>query len=256
MKVSILAGGLGTRLTEETTNKPKPMVTIGGQPMLWHIMKLYASFGYNEFVIALGYKGSVIKDYFTHYFNRSNNLTINLKKGEITVHQSDSEDWTVHLLDTGLETATGGRVKKIAEFIGNERFHLTYGDSIGNIDLKALLSVHESNNAHVTVTAVHPPARFGAISIKNGTVTSFAEKPQSRESWINGGFFVVESSAIDYIANDSTAWESYPLEQLAKEKKLFAYEHDTFWQCMDTLRDVKTLEDLWNSSNPPWKIWT
>jgi glucose-1-phosphate cytidylyltransferase len=255
MKVAILAGGLGTRLSEETTVKPKPMVEIGGKPMLWHIMNIYAAYGFKEFVVALGYKGEIIKDYFINYHFRSRSLSVDLKTGAVATHQADGEDWTVHLLDTGTDTNTGGRIKRVAEFIGDEPFMLTYGDGVSNVDIPALLQFHRSQKKLTTMTAVRPPARFGQMVIKDGRVIQFKEKSQIGEGWINGGFFVMEPGITDYIAGDSTSWEFESLEQLADEGQVAAYQHEAFWQCMDTLRDVHNLEKLWLEGNAPWKIW-
>ncbi len=254
MKVAILAGGLGTRLSEETSIKPKPMVEIGGKPILWHIMNTYASFGFQEFVIALGYKGEVIKDYFLNYHHRAHSLTVQLKTGNVTTYTRDVEDWTVHLLDTGYDTQTGGRVKQIAEFIGNERFMLTYGDGVGNINIPALLDFHEKHRKLATLTAVRPPARFGQLAFDGDQVTHFEEKPQAGEGWINGGFFVLEPEVANYIEGNSTYWEREPLVKISSEGQLVAYRHDDFWQCMDTLRDVHLLEKLWQEGTAPWKI--
>ena len=255
MKVVILAGGLGTRLSEETVVKPKPMVEIGGQPMLWHIMKIYASFGFREFVIALGYKGEMIKDYFINYYRRFNNLTVKLGTGDLMVHEAETENWTVHLLDTGLNTQTGGRLLQAAEFIGKEPFMFTYGDGVGNVDLKGLLEYHKSNNKYVTVTAVRPPARFGEVILNGNLVERFEEKPQIGEGWINGGFFVVQPEAVPYISDSQTVWEREPLERLAKDGQLAAFRHPYFWQCMDTLRDVRYLDTLWTENRAPWRLW-
>ncbi len=255
MKVAILAGGLGTRLSEETTVKPKPMVEIGGKPMLWHIMNIYAAYGYKEFVVALGYKGEMIKDYFIHYHNRAHSLTIDLKTGHVAAHEADSEDWTVHLLDTGTDTNTGGRVKQLAEFIGDETFMLTYGDGVCNVNIPALLAFHRAQGRLATLTAVRPPARFGQMVIEDGRVVQFREKPQIGEGWINGGFFVLEPGIKNYIPGDRTAWEFESLEQLAADGQVAAYQHENFWQCMDTVRDVHLLEKLWQEGNAPWKIW-
>lgn len=255
MKVAILAGGLGTRLSEETVVKPKPMVEIGGMPILWHIMQIYAAFGFKEFVVALGYKGEFIKDFFVNYHYRSRNLTVGLKDGNVTVHDRDGEDWIVHLLDTGLETNTGGRVKRVAQFIGDETFMLTYGDGVCNLNITRLLDFHRSQGKLATVTAVRPPARFGGIVFDGELVSHFAEKPQVGEGWINGGFFVLEPKIVDYIADDATLWEGEPMERLAMERQLAAYRHEEFWQCMDTLRDVRHLENLWASGKAPWKVW-
>jgi len=255
MKVVILAGGLGTRLQEETGVKPKPMVEIGGRPILWHIMKIYAAYGFNEFVIALGYKGEVIKNYFLNYRYRTSSLTIELKTGKVTVQDGGCEEWTVHLLDTGLNTQTGGRVKRAAEFIGDEPFMLTYGDGVANVDIKRLLAFHREQGRLATVTAVRPPARFGGLSFDGDLVSKFVEKPQIGEGWINGGFFVLQPGIVDYIEGDSTIFEREPLERLAKERQLAAYRHLGFWQCMDTLRDVRLLNNLWESGDAPWKVW-
>jgi glucose-1-phosphate cytidylyltransferase len=255
MKVAILAGGLGTRLSEETTLKPKPMVEIGGKPVLWHIMKIFSSFGFNEFVIALGYKGEIIKDYFLNYHYQTHSLTVDLKTNQISVLDGDNEPWIVHLLDTGSDTNTGGRVKQVAQFIGNEPFMLTYGDGVANINIPQLLETHRRLKRLATVTAVHPPARFGEILFNQEIVTTFAEKPQLGDSWINGGFFVLEPQVAQYIETNDTLWEGEPMEKLVNEKQLAIYQHDGFWQCMDSIRDVRTLENHWNSGNAPWKIW-
>lgn len=256
MKVAILAGGLGTRLSEETSIKPKPMVEIGGRPILWHIMKTYAFYGFKEFVIALGYKGDVIKDYFINYHHRSHSLSIDLKTGRITTHDQEGDDWTVHLLDTGNDSQTGGRVRQVAEFIGDETFMLTYGDGVCNIDIHRLLNFHRSHGKFATLTAVRPPARFGQMQFDGEKVSHFEEKPQLGEGWINGGFFVLEPAIKDYIASDMQPWEREPMEQLAIEGQLMAYRHNDFWQCMDTLRDVQHLEKFWQEGNAPWKCWS
>jgi glucose-1-phosphate cytidylyltransferase len=255
MKVGILAGGLGTRLAEETVVKPKPMVEIGDKPILWHIMKLYAAYGFSELVIALGYKGEVIKDYFTEYHYRARSLTISLGRGEVVAHDGDSEDWTVHLLDTGLNTLTGGRVKRLAQFIGDETFMLTYGDGVCQVNLKDLLAFHRRHGKLATVTAVRPPARFGRLVFDGDLVARFEEKPQMGEGWINGGFFVLEPGVADYISGDDTIWEREPLERLAAEGQLAAFRLEGFWQCMDTLRDVRLLNQLWRDQQAPWKVW-
>ena len=255
MKVVILAGGLGTRLAEETGIRPKPMVEIGNRPMLWHIMKLYATQGFNDFVVALGYRGEMIKDYFVHYRFWANNLTVSLGSGEICVHDGGCEDWTVHLLDTGANTETGGRTKRAARFVGNETFMVTYGDGVADIDLQELVAFHHSHGKLATVTAVRPPGRFGALEIEGDRVSSFAEKPQVREGRINGGFFVFEPEVAGYIQGDETPLEREPLERLASQGQLMAYCHDRFWQCMDTMRDVRLLNDLWEEGKSPWKVW-
>lgn len=255
MKIGILAGGLGTRLSEETTVKPKPMVEIGGRPILWHIMKIYAAYGFTEFVVALGYKGEIIKDYFVNYRHRMNSLTVALNTGEVTLHESSHEDWVVHLLDTGAETMTGGRIKQMARHIGPETFMLTYGDGVCNVNLNHLLEFHRAHGRLATMTIVRPPARFGSMALEGDQVIRFMEKPQTGEGWINGGFFVLEPGIVDYIEGAETFWEREPMERLAADKQLVAYHHDDFWQCMDTLRDVRLLESLWDSQQAPWKVW-
>jgi glucose-1-phosphate cytidylyltransferase len=255
MKVAILAGGLGTRLAEETTIKPKPMVEIGGKPILWHIMKLYSSFGFHEFVIALGYKGEYIKDYFLNYFYRTHSLTIDIKANQTRIHDGDDDPWVVHLLDTGDNTKTGGRIKQIAKFIGDEPFMLTYGDGVANINIPALLDFHKTRGKLVTLTAVRPAARFGQMVVEDGRVVQFKEKPQIGEGWINGGFFVLQPEIVNYIAGNHTAWEFESLETLAAEGQVVAFQHERFWQCMDTIRDVQSLENHWQTGAAPWKIW-
>lgn len=255
MKVVILAGGFGTRLSEETEIKPKPMVEIGGRPILWHIMKIYAAYGFREFVIALGYKGEMIKNYFLNYHQMNGNLTVHLKNGTVTVEECQAEDWIVHLVDTGNQSETGGRIKRLAPILGNEPFMLTYGDGVANVNLSELIQFHQKNGKLATVTAVRPPARFGGMILENNHVIEFKEKPQIGEGWINGGFFVVEPRVLDYIDGDQTIWEREPIEHLAAENNLAAYRHESFWQCMDTLRDVRALQELWYSANPPWKMW-
>ena len=256
MKVVILAGGAGTRLGEETAVKPKPMVEIGGFPILWHIMKIYSAYGFNEFVLALGYKAWVIKDYFLNFPAWTRNFSICMRSGEIRYHDRPENDWIIHLIDTGYEAQTGGRILRCAEFIGDEPFMLTYGDGVANIDVRALLDFHQRSGKLATLTTVRPPARFGAVTMEDGAVSSFLEKPQSGEGWINGGFFVVEPEARRYIRNGvMTVWEGEPLEGLAHDGQLAAYQHGGFWQAMDTLRDVRLLENLWQSGSPPWKVW-
>jgi len=255
MKVVILAGGFGTRLQEETTVKPKPIVEIGGQPILWHIMNIYAAHGYKEFIVALGYKGEVIKNYFLNYYYLRNSFSIRLNNGHVDVHDSGCEDWIVHLIDTGLRTETGGRIKRLAPWIGNETFMMTYGDGVANINIRELAAFHRRNGKLATVTAVRPPARFGGLSFSGDLVARFEEKTQIGEGWINGGFFVLEPKVLDYIEGDTIAWEREPLERLAEEGQLVAYRHDGFWQCMDTLRDVRLLESLWAKGQAPWKVW-
>jgi len=255
MKAVILCGGLGTRLSEETTLRPKPMVEIGGMPVLWHIMKIYAAHGIREFVLPLGYKGEVIKDFFINYRYRSRSLTVELHKGHVDVHEGDGEDWTVHLLDTGRETQTGGRLKRAAQFIGREPFLATYGDGVTDLNINKLIAFHQKSKSLATVTAVRPPARFGSMVFDGDRVTRFAEKPQAGEGWINGGFFVLEPGIVDYIEGDATLWEQSPMERLAHDGQLLAYRHEGFWQCMDTLRDVRLLESLWTEVKAPWKVW-
>jgi glucose-1-phosphate cytidylyltransferase len=254
MKVGILAGGLGTRLSEETVVKPKPMVEIGGKPLLWHIMRSFADYGFTEFVIGLGYKGELIKDYFINYRKRTCNLTVRLSTGDLMVHNGHSEDWTIHLLDTGVKTQTGGRVKRISQYIGREPFLLTYGDGVSNVNMHRLVEFHRSQGKIATVTAVRPPARFGDLTFDGEMVSAFAEKPQTGEGWINGGFFVLEPEIVNYIDNDDTSFESRPMERLTRENQLMAYRHDDFWQCMDTLRDVHLLENMWAAGNAPWRV--
>ncbi len=255
MKTVILAGGLGTRLAEETEIKPKPLVEIGERPILWHIMKYYAMYGFKEFVIALGYKGDLIKRFFLDQASLQGNLTIDIKTGRFTVHNQVSEDWKVDLVDTGLESNTGGRVARVREYIGNETFMLTYGDGVSNVNLNALIALHKKNKRIVTLTAVRPPARFGGLIFDGDLVEQFTEKPQIGEGWINGGFMVMEPRIFDYIPSDSTNLEVDVLEKLSIEKELVAYRHDDFWQCMDTLRDKRQLENLWQHGKAPWKTW-
>ena len=255
MKVVILAGGLGTRLAEETGVKPKPMVEIGGQPILWHIMNIYAASGYKEFIFALGYKGEVIKNFFLNYYYLRNSFSIHLENGHVDVHGGVRENWLVHLIDTGLHTETGGRIKRLTPWIGNETFMMTYGDGVASINIRELVAFHQRHRKLATVTAVRPPARFGGLSFDEDLVTGFVEKPQIGEGWINGGFFVLEPGVLDYIEGDDTIFERDPLERLAQDGQLVAYRHDDFWQCMDTLRDVRLLESLWQERNAPWKTW-
>ncbi len=256
MKVAILAGGVGSRLSEETEVKPKPMVTIGGKPILWHILKHYSHFGHQDFVIALGYKGEVIKRYFLDYCSLQSNLTVQIRHGQVTREEGEQEDWNVQLVDTGQHTLTGGRIKRLRSQLGNETFLLTWGDGVSNVDLDALLAFHRSHGKFATVTAVRPPARFGKLDLDGDQVTAFTEKPQLGEGWINGAFFVLEPQVFDYIAGDQTQWEREPLEKLAADGQLMAYRHDSFWQCMDTLRDKVLLEKLWSEGEAPWKTWS
>ena len=255
MKVGILAGGFGSRIAEETEIKPKPMVEIGGRPILWHIMMIYAYYGYHDFVIALGYKGEVIKKYMVDYSALHSNLTVHIKNGDVEIHDGPQQDWRVELIDTGIQTQTGGRIKRLAPYLGNETFMLTWGDGVSDINLHELLDFHRSHRKLATLTAVHPPARYGHLELNEGRVTTFNEKPQTKEGWINGAFFVAEPGVFDYIEGDGTVWEREPLENLAKDGQLIAYQHTAFWQCMDTLREKYILEKLWDSPNPPWKIW-
>ena len=254
MKVVILAGGFGTRLSEYTESVPKPMVTIGGRPILWHIMNTYASFGHADFYLALGYKAEVIKDYFIHYRSLNADFTIDLASGDIEAHQVDKVNWKVTLVDTGINSMTGGRVKRMQPFIGDEAFLLTYGDGLSDIDIGALINFHHSHGKMVTVSAVHPNARFGELEMNDNHVISFKEKPQTKQGWINGGYFVVEPEFFDLIEGDATILERFPLEKAAEIGELMAYFHDGFWQCMDTKRDRDHLEEMWSSGIPPWSI--
>ena len=253
MKVAILAGGIGSRLSEETEVKPKPMVEIGGKPILWHIMKIYADYGFNEFAIALGYRGEVIKKYLVDYCSLNSNLALNLRTGTVRkADDGDSPDWRVDLVDTGIGTETGGRVKRLRPFVDNGTFMLTWGDGVADIDLDALLRFHRSHGKIATLTAVRPPARFGHLDLDGDRVGEFSEKPQTAEGWINGAFFVLEPGVFDYIEGDETSFERGPLARLARDGELMAYRHESFWQCMDTLRDRKLLEELWASGHAPW----
>lgn len=253
MKVILLAGGFGTRLSEYTEAIPKPMVTIGGRPILWHIMRTYARFGHKEFYLALGYRAEIIKEYFLHYRSLNADFSVDLATGVVTPHQADDTDWRVSLVDTGLDSMTGGRVKRLQRFIGNETFMLTYGDGLADIDLERLAAFHRSHGKLVTVTAVHPGARFGELEIAGDRVDSFHEKPQTKQDWINGGYFVFEPGFFDLIAGDASILEREPLEQAAKMGQLMAFRHNGFWQCMDTKRDRDLLENLWQSGEAPWR---
>ncbi len=255
MKVVILAGGLGTRLSEETDLKPKPMVEIGGRPILWHIMKIYSHYGFNDFIICLGYKGYIIKEYFANYFLHQSDVTIDIRNNKVEVHHCKAEPWKITLVDTGINTMTGGRIKRIEKYI-KSTFMLTYGDGLSDINLKDLVSFHKKMKKKITVTAVQPSGRFGAMDISNnGIVNSFMEKPKGDGSWINGGFFVVEPEVFEYIDGDSTIWEREPIEKITSEKNVCAYKYEKFWRCMDTLRDKNELESLWDSGKAPWKLW-
>jgi len=252
--VVILCGGLGTRLAEQTEVRPKPLVEVGGKPLLWHIMKHYSQHGFSEFVLALGYKGELIKRYFLNFHSLNRDFTVSLKDGRTRViNDNSSEPWTVHLIDTGQDTLTGGRIKKIRNLVGGGTFMLTYGDGVSDINLKDLLAFHRTQKALVTLTAVRPPARFGAVEFEGHRIRKFREKSTLHEGWINGGFFVVEPRALDYIEKD-VMWEHAPMERLAEAGRLYAYKHEGFWQCVDTLRDLRYLESLWRN-DPPWKIW-
>ncbi|MDR2829547.1 MAG: glucose-1-phosphate cytidylyltransferase [Methanobrevibacter sp.] len=259
MKTVILAGGFGTRLSELTDIRPKPMVDLGGKPILWHIMKIYSYYGFNDFIICLGYKGYMIKEYFNNYFLHNSDLTIDFNNNDINFHDSKVEPWKITLVDTGLKTMTGGRIKRIEKYIDDESFMLTYGDGLSNLNLNKLVNFHKKKNKYATLTAVKPISRFGAIEMDNGNnILQFEEKPkfgQENKSYINGGFFVLEKDIFDYIEGDSTYWEREPLENLAKDNQLSAYKHDGFWKPMDMLKDKKELEEMWTSGNSPWKVW-
>jgi glucose-1-phosphate cytidylyltransferase len=257
MKAVILAGGLGTRLSEETTVKPKPMVEIGGRPILWHIMKIYSAFGINDFIICCGYKGYLIKEYFANYFLHMSDVTFDMRFNQMNVHCGYAEPWRVTLVDTGDKTMTGGRLKRVREHIGNETFCFTYGDGLSAVNIKELVKFHQQQNTLATLTASQPPGRFGAIHLEGDQtkITSFREKPDGDGAWVNSGFFVLEPETIDLIEGDDTVWEQEPLQKLAQMDRLSAYKHSGFWQPMDTLRDKHVLEELWNSGNPPWKVW-
>jgi glucose-1-phosphate cytidylyltransferase len=256
MKVVILAGGLGTRLSEETVLKPKPMVEIGGMPILWHIMKTYANYGHHDFVICLGYKGIAIKEYFANYFLHKSDVTIDLKNNKVEVHDSQAEPWRITLVDTGDHSMTGGRIKRIQKHIGNETFMLTYGDGVADININTLIDFHKKNNKYCTVTAVQPTGRFGLLNInEQQLVQSFYEKPKGDGSWINGGYFVCEPQIFDFIDGDDTILEKKPMESLAAEGQMCAFKHQGFWRPMDTLKDKMDLNEMWNENNAPWKIW-
>jgi glucose-1-phosphate cytidylyltransferase len=257
MKVVILAGGLGTRLSEETDVKPKPMVEIGGRPILWHIMKIYSAHGINDVIVCCGYRGYVIKEYFANYFLHMSDVTFDVANNRMEVHNKRAEPWRVTLVDTGEETMTGGRLRRVRDFLDDETFCFTYGDGVGDVDITRLVAFHREEKVLATMTAVKPPGRFGAIALEPGQrrIDAFREKPRGDGTFINGGFFVLEPGAIDFIASDSTTWEREPLEDLARSGNLAAYPHEGFWQPMDTLRDRKLLEDLWASGAAPWKVW-
>lgn len=255
MKAVILAGGLGTRLSEETSVRPKPMVEIGGRPILWHIMKMYSCHGINDFIVCLGYKGYVIKEYFANYALHMSDVTFDMRAGKMVVHRSDAEDWRVSLVDTGDTTMTGGRIKRIAHHVGEETFCLTYGDGVSDLNIAASVEAHRQAGTLATVTAVYPPKRFGQLELSDGKVINFKEKPDGEGGLINGGFFVLSHKVMDYIEGDATVWEREPLERLSQERQLSAFRHEGFWQPMDTLRDKTYLEELWQAGKAPWKVW-
>jgi glucose-1-phosphate cytidylyltransferase len=256
MKAVILAGGLGTRISEETQLKPKPMVEIGGRPILWHVLKIYSAYGVNDFVICAGYKGYVIKEYFANYFLHMSDVTFDMARNKLEVHHQRAEPWRVTIVDTGDQTMTGGRLLRVRDYVGDDTFCFTYGDGVGDVDIARLVEFHKHQNVSATLTAVQPPGRFGALDIKlDHRISTFREKPQGDGSWVNGGFFVLEPSVFDHLHEDSDVWERAPLEALANSGQLAAYRHEGFWQPMDTLRDKTHLEDLWSSGKAPWKLW-
>jgi glucose-1-phosphate cytidylyltransferase len=255
VKAVILAGGLGTRLAEETQTRPKPMVEIGGKPIIWHIMKMYSAHGVNEFIVCLGYKGYLLKEYFANYYLHESDVTFDVATNRMEVHHRRAEQWRVTLVDTGSDTMTGGRLRRVATYIGGDTFCMTYGDGVADIDVKQLLDFHTAHGGLATLTAVRPPGRFGALKLRESRVEAFQEKPVGDGGWINGGFFVLSPKVLDYIENDDTVWEQGPLAALAREGQLSAYLHEGFWQPMDTLRDKRHLEELWDSGRAPWKSW-
>ncbi len=255
MKTVILAGGLGTRLSEETTTRPKPMVEIGGLPILWHIMRTYAAYGHDEFVVALGYKAELVKRFFLDYARLRRSFSVRLGDGRLNVHGRAVEDWTVHLIDTGIDTQAGGRLKRLASWLNDGTFLMTYGDGLASVNLDELVRFHQRHGKLATLTAVRPPARFGSLELDGDLVSEFVEKPQAGEGWINGGFFVLEPAVLEYLDGDGTVFEGEPLARLAREGQLGAYRHEGFWQCMDTLRDVRLLNALWDGGDAPWKVW-
>ena len=255
MKTVILAGGVGSRISEETHLKPKPMIEIGGKPILWHIMKTYSAHGIHDFIICLGYRGYLIKEYFANYFLHNSNVTFDMADNSMKIHENSAEPWKVTLVDTGEKTMTGGRLKRVAPYLDDEAFCFTYGDGLSNVDISALVKLHKKQGTLATVTSVQPPGRFGALSMKDNKITAFEEKPQGDGSWINGGFFVLSPKVLGYIENDTSIWEREPLQRLSEEGQLSAYLHHGFWQPMDTLRDRIHLEKLWESQNAPWKVW-
>lgn len=255
MKAVLLAGGLGTRLSEETHLKPKPMVEVGGRPILWHIMKTYSAHGINEFIICAGYRSYVIKEYFANYFLHMSDVTFNMENNTMEVHKKRTEPWRVTIVDTGEETMTGGRLKRVKDYIGDETFCFTYGDGVGDVDISKTIELHKAAQRKATLTAVQPPGRYGALGIEGDRITQFQEKPEGDGAWINGGFFVLEPSAIDYVSSDSIPWERDPLENLAAEEHLTVYKHHGFWRPMDTLRDKMQLEAMWEAGKAPWRVW-
>ncbi len=255
MKTVILAGGLGTRISEETHLRPKPMIELGGKPVLWHIMKIYSAYGLTDFIICCGYKGYVIKEYFANYFLHMSDVTFDFTDNKMIVHEKNAEPWKVTLVDTGEHTQTGGRLKRIKKYLDDDPFCFTYGDGLSNVNIKELVKFHCKQNTLATVTAIQPTGRFGALDVNNDKIVRFEEKPQLNESWINGGYFVLSPKVLDYIEGDLTIWERDPIEKLAKEGQLSAYKHSGFWKPMDTLRDKNVLEELWQSEKAPWKIW-
>lgn len=256
MKAVILSGGLGTRINEETILRPKPMIEIGGKPILWHIMKIYSSYNIHDFIICLGYKGYMIKEYFANYFLHMSDVTFDIIENKMEIHQNNAEPWRVTLVETGENTMTGGRLKRVAKYLDNDDFCMTYGDGVANVDINALISQHKQHGKLATLTATQPPGRFGALQLDDKKITGFKEKPQGDGGWINGGFFVLSPKVIDYISDDDTVWEKFPLERLAEEGELSAYMHHGFWHPMDTMRDKNLLEELWSSGKAPWKIWS
>ncbi len=255
MKAVILAGGLGTRISEETSLRPKPMIEIGGKPILWHVMKIYSHYGIHDFIICLGYKGYMIKEYFANYFLHMSDVTFDMANNSMKIHQNSAEPWKVTLVDTGEATMTGGRLKRVGPYIGDDAFCLTYGDGVGNVDIQKLVDFHRSHKKLATLTAVQPPGRFGALELKGSSVLRFLEKPHGDGAWINGGFFVLDPKVLDLISGDETIWEREPLTSLSQQGNLHAYFHEGFWQPMDTLRDKNHLEELWASGKAPWKVW-
>jgi glucose-1-phosphate cytidylyltransferase len=255
MKAVILAGGLGTRISEETLVKPKPMVDIGGKPILWHIMKIYTAHHITDFIICLGYKGYQIKEYFINYFHHTSDVSIDIQKNSIEIHQNYSEPWRITLVETGENTMTGGRLKRVAQYLGDQDFCFTYGDGVSNVNITQLIQFHKEQKRLATLTAIMPPARFGALNLEGNAITGFKEKPVGGSGWSNGGFFVLSPKVVDYIENDATIWEREPLERLSRENQLSAYIHQDFWYAMDTLRDKNHLEELWAKNQAPWKIW-